>query len=392
MNIYIVKSGDTVSGIAQSTGISEEEIVYINQIAYPYLLAVGQALLLPGGTVGGIHSDGSGEEGGKDRRNAVMGGYAYPFIDEVTLSETLSYLTSVSVFSYGFRPDGTLVPPRTDDGKLIRSALDRGVKPILTLTPFDSQERFSTILITSMLHNPPARENLIRNLLAIMPEKQFAGVDLDFEFVRASDRDLYTAFTAELRGRMNEAGYTVSVALPPKISDEQAGLFYEGIDYAGLGAAADSVLLMTYEWGYAGSPPMAVAPLDQVRRVTEYAVTRISPVKISLGIPNYGYDWALSSGGDVPRARTVGNVEAVQQAAEKGAEIFFDETAQTPYYSYIEDGVTHEVWFEDVRSIAAKFSLIEEYGLRGAGYWQLMRLFRANWILAEDTFRIVGRQ
>ena len=191
---------------------------------------------------------------------------------------------------------------------------------------------------------------------------------------------------------MNEAGYTVSVALPPKISDDQAGLFYEGIDYAGLGAAADSVLLMTYEWGYAGSPPMAVAPLDQVRRVTEYAVTRISPAKIGLGIPNYGYDWTLPSGKDAPRARTVGNVEAVQQAAEKGAEIFFDETAQTPYYSYIEDGVTHEVWFEDVRSIAAKFSLIGEYGLRGAGYWQLMRLFRANGILAEDTFRIAGRQ
>lgn len=396
MNIYIVKPGDTVSGIAQASGISEEEIVYINQIAYPYLLAVGQALLLPGRSGGEAEAEAGGSENagetGDGRRSAVMGGYAYPFIDEVTLSETLSYLTSVSVFSYGFRPDGTLVPPRTDDGRLIRSALDRGVRPILTLTPFDAQERFSTILITSMLHNPPARENLIRNLLAIMPEKQFAGVDLDFEFVRASDRDLYTAFTAELRGRMNEAGYTVSVALPPKISDDQAGLFYEGIDYAGLGAAADSVLLMTYEWGYAGSPPMAVAPLDQVRRVTEYAVTRISPAKICLGIPNYGYDWTLPSGKDAPRVRTVGNVEAVQQAAEKGAEIFFDETAQTPYYSYIEDGVTHEVWFEDVRSIAAKFSLIGEYGLRGAGYWQLMRLFRANWILAEDTFRIAGRQ
>ena len=112
------------------------------------------------------------------------------------------------------------------------------------------------------------------------------------------------------------------------------------------------------------------------------------PAKICLGIPNYGYDWTLPSGKDAPRARTVGNVEAVQQAAEKGAEIFFDETAQTPYYSYIEDGVTPtRSWFEDVRSIAAKFSLIGEYGLRGAGYWQLMRLFRANWILAEDTFR-----
>ena len=228
MNIYIVKPGDTVGSIAQAAGTSEEEIVYINQIAYPYLLAVGQALLLPGSE--------RTEEDKNDRRVIGTGGYAYPFIDEATLSETLSYLTSISVFSYGFRPDGTLVPPQTDDTRLIRRALASGVRPILTLTPFDAQERFSSILITSMLHNPPARENLIRNLLAIMPEKQFAGVDLDFEFVRASDRDLYTAFASELRGRMNEAGYTVSAALAPKTSDDQAGLFYEGIDYAGLGA------------------------------------------------------------------------------------------------------------------------------------------------------------
>ena len=189
---------------------------------------------------------------------------------------------------------------------------------------------------------------------------------------------------------MNESGRTVSVALAPKTSDDQPGLLYEGKDYAGLGAAADSVLLMTYEWGHAYGPPMAVAPVDQVRRVVEYAVSRIDPAKINLGIPNYGYDWTLPFTEGAPRARTIGNIEAVQQAVEKGAEIYFDETAQAPYYFYVEDGVTHEVWFEDVRSISSKFALIEEFGLLGAGYWQLMRLFRANWILAAETFHIEG--
>ena len=49
---------------------------------------------------------------------------------------------------------------------------------------------------------------------------------------------------------MNPLGYKVSVALAPKISAEQAGLLYEGMDYGLLGANADSVFLMTYEWGY----------------------------------------------------------------------------------------------------------------------------------------------
>ena len=53
----------------------------------------------------------------------------------------------------------------------------------------------------------------------------------------------------------------------------------------------------------------------------------------------------------------------------------------SPYFRYWQYGVQHEVWFEDVRSIKAKFDLIKEYELSGVGYWQLMSLFRANWLM-----------
>lgn len=51
----------------------------------------------------------------------------------------------------------------------------------------------------------------------------------------------------------------------------------------------------------------------------------------------------------------------------------------------------HEVWFEDVRSLQAKFDLIRSYGLRGMGYWQIMQLFRANWLLLDYNFGIRKR-
>ncbi len=35
-----------------------------------------------------------------------------------------------------------------------------------------------------------------------------------------------------------------------------------------------------------------------------------------------------------------------------------------------------------------KFALLPEYGLRGMGYWQIMRFFRPNWLLLADTFQI----
>jgi len=131
---------------------------------------------------------------------------------------------------------------------------------------------------------------------------------------------------------------------------------------------------------------MAVAPINMVRRVVEYALTEIPVYKMSLGIPNYGYDWPLPYERGVSRAETISNLEAIQIAIENGAEIQFDEEAMTPYFRYWKFGVQHEVWFEDVRSYQAKFDLIKEYGLTGAGYWQLMQFFRANWLLLSQMF------
>lgn len=188
---------------------------------------------------------------------------------------------------------------------------------------------------------------------------------------------------------MNLFGYPVSVALAPKTRKDQQGLLYEGMDYGLLGQAANQVMLMTYEWGYTYGPPMAVAPFHMVRRVAEYALTEIPADRIILGVPNYGYDWPLPYERGSTRARTLGNVEAVQLAVSKGALIEFDEEAQSPYFHYLQDGVRHEVWFEDVRSYEAKFRLVRELNLKGVGFWQMMQLFRAGLLLARDRFRIL---
>ena len=134
---------------------------------------------------------------------------------------------------------------------------------------------------------------------------------------------------------------------------------------------------------------MAVAPINQVRKVVEYALTEIPAEKIDLGIPNYGYDWPLPYERGVTKATTIGNVQAVRIAVEQGVEIKFDSLAESPYFTYVENGISHEVWFEDVRSLQAKFNLIKEYSLRGCGYWQIMKWFRANWVLLRNQFYIM---
>ena len=379
MEIYVVKPGDTVDAIAASFGISVDALLYYNQIPYPYRLAVGQALLITNGAAPG------------EKRSITVNGYAYPFISPYVLRETLPFLTSLSVFSYGFTTEGDLIPPLLDDNFMIVLAKENSTSPIMTLTPFGPDGQFNNYLITSVINNPTAKANLINQIVEALPMRGFEGVDVDFEFILASDREAFAQFVSELRTAVNALGYPVSVALAPKTSDDQRGLLYEGKDYALLGEAADSVLLMTYEWGYTFGPPMAVAPVNKVREVVDYALTRIPAEKIDLGIPNYGYDWSLPYERGVTAAKTIGNIEAVQIAIDNNAEILFDEVAMTPYFNYTLNGILHEVWFEDVRSLREKFRVIEDYGLRGAGYWQIMQLFRANWTLLADTFNIRKR-
>lgn len=380
MEIYIVRPGDTVDAIADTHNVSAQSIIYNNQLPYPYPLAVGQALLL---------SEGSPSENPDGNPGAVTGGYAYPFISRWVLGQTLPYLSDLFIFSYGFTPEGELIPPALDDSFMVSMAKSFGTAPILTLTPFGPTGQFSNYLISQVVNNEAAKQTLIANLSAQIQERGFEGVDIDFEYILPEDKIPFAEFVRDVRTAINGLGYPVSVALAPKVSDSQTGLLYEGKDYGLLGEAADSVLLMTYEWGYTYGPPMAVAPLNKVRQVVEYALTKIPASKINLGIPNYGYDWTLPFVQGSSKATTIGNVQAVQIAIANDAAIQFDETAQSPYFQYVSEGLTHEVWFEDVRSLSAKFGLVKEYNLRGMGYWQVMQLFRANWLLLADTFTIL---
>lgn len=379
MEIYVVKPGDTVYSIAEFYGVDTGTIIYDNQLIQPYGLVIGQALLI---------------NNGRDYVDVGIrtNGYAYPFISNWVLENTLPFLSGLSVFSYGFTEDGELVSPVLNEDRMIKMAVSFGTLPILTLTPLDKNGVFNNNLISAIVRNPNKTETLINNLLDVMADKNYGGLDIDFEYIKAEDRDLFTEFVRKCANSMHENGYLISVALAPKTSANQQGLLYEGKDYKALGEIADSVLLMTYEWGYTYGPPMAVAPINQVRRVVEYAVTEISPLKIDLGIPNYGYDWPLPYERGITKAKTIGNIEAVRIAAENGVNIEFDETAQSPYFTYESNGVSHEVWFEDVRSIQKKFDLITEFGLHGAGYWNIMQFFRANWLLLENNFYIKSIQ
>lgn len=420
MPIHVVKSGETIYSIAQLYDVSADRIVYDNELAAQQNLVPGQALLIlmpsrvhivrEGQTVEQIAEEYSITvknlyqnnpfllnqtyllEGqslvisyeGEPLMQGRISGYAYPFIEPYILREVLLYIDEILIFSYGFTAEGELIPPQIDETWGIQEAWNQQVEPILVLTPFAETGTFNSGLIQILSENETVQDNLIENLLETVREKGYVGVDVDFEYIRPEDRVGYADFVNRLRETMNENGYRVSVALAPKTSSYQKGLLYEAIDYHLLGQSANTVFLMTYEWGYTYGPPLPVAPLPNVRQVLEYALTEIPKEKIVLGIPNYGYSWPLPYERGVTKARLIGNVEANVIAAERGVEIQYDERYQSPFFYYEIGGRRYEVWFEDVRSIYAKLQLAAEKDIRGVGYWNLMRPFRANWLLVNQ--------
>jgi spore germination protein len=256
------------------------------------------------------------------------------------------------------------------------------------LSTLTENGNFSADRALALFSSQTAQDTLIYNVERTITEKGYGGLDIDFEFIPGSAAADYAAFITKIRSRLSPLGYKVIAALAPKTRDDQPGVLYEGHDYALVGAAADAVLLMTYEWGYTYGPPMAVAPISAVRSVLDYAVSRIPPEKIYMGLPNYAYDWILPYKQGYSRATSIGNDEAVDIARRFGAEIKFDEMSKTPYFTYYDTGVTHEVWFEDVRSMQEKFRLIKEYGFLGGGYWNVMRKFTQGFLLQNTTFAL----
>jgi Predicted glycosyl hydrolase len=134
---------------------------------------------------------------------------------------------------------------------------------------------------------------------------------------------------------------------------------------------------------------MAVAPINEVRKVLNYALTVIPSKKIMMGMPLYGYDWTLpyTPGGEF--AESIGNQEAIDRAGKYNAVIKYDEKSQSPFYNYTDEkGRQHVVWFEDARSVEAKYKLASELALRGVSYWVLAQPFPQNWQVLDSMFKI----
>lgn len=369
---YVVREGQTLFSISQEYGVPLEEMLAANPELNPLNIQAGQIVRIP-----------VGEQ--QESYPAVVNGYAYPSITANALNCVLPFLTFLSPFSYTLTPEADLVAPQDED--LLYRSLRSGVMPLMVVTNlYDGG--FNTENLSAVLNDPTLSAKLIDGILREVKNKSYYGVNMDMEYISPDDRERYNEFLRQLAERLHESGYILTVALAPKISADQQGLLYEAHDYETQGQIADYVIIMTYEWGYTYGPPLAVSPKNEIRRVLDYAVTAIPPEKLLMSMPNYGYDWTLPYTRGTA-ARSVGLTEALELALQYGAEILFDEEAQTPYFYYTApDGMSHVVWFDDPRSIDSKLDLVREYSLAGVSWWTVNRCYVPAWLIMQDKFVI----
>jgi len=370
---HVVARGESIYSIARAYRVSVSAILSANpQITDPSRISVGQGITIPPLTI--------------NFGTTEVNGYAFPNIDREVLRKTLPHLTYLSIFSYQVKPDGSLntIP----DEPLIQAARAARVAPLMVVTNIEEGGSFNSDIAHAILTNETAQNNFVNNIIRNLREKNYYGLDIDFEYLYPYDRENYNNFLRRITRTLRPLGYSVTTALAPKLSATQQGVLYEAHDYPVHGALVDHVILMTYEWGFTYSPPMAVAPVNEVRKVLNYAVSAIPRRKIFMGIPNYGYDWTLPYRPGTA-ARTVSNTGAVDLARREGAVIRYHGTSQAPFFNYYDDnGRQHEVWFEDARSILAKLTLANEYRVGGLSYWTIGRYFPQNWLVLSSVYTI----
>jgi spore germination protein YaaH len=294
-----------------------------------------------------------------------------------------------------------------DDQTLKQFAKNRSLKVLPSLLTLSSW------LNHQVLTDEATAANAVDQIVSYTVAEDYDGFDLDLEGVDPADRDALSAFVASVGEALHANGKLLTLAIPPKDRDVTVG-WAGAYDYAALGAQADLITIMAYEYRGPFSGPGSVAPFDWVQRVTRFATNQISSEKVLLGLAFYGYDWNTTSGS----ARSIGFAQFAALAARYQAEVSFDAAQRSLTFEYegaagepppgvaaqtrpnhvitvrnpprcglqpppapppaarppappADTPQAHAVWLEDSTSAAARLDLATAYHTGGVATWRL---------------------
>jgi spore germination protein YaaH len=299
-------------------------------------------------------------------------------------------INEVIPFWYDVTSTGTLVPAQGISEMIAAGKLNLDYAQFVTdahrmgakVLPLVSNE-FNGNLIHQILSNAPLRNQHIQNIVQLVFENHYDGIDIDYEGMLGADRALYPEFLQELATQLHRKNKKLSVCVHAKTSEPGGWDAVIAQDYQAIGRYADTVRIMGYDFHYAGGDPGAIAPLDWVEKVLKFAVTKIPAEKISLGIPIYGINWYDRDTSGRVESLTRPNVglkdeeamylDAVVLAKQYHARIHFDEPGQSHWFTYTDasTGIKRTVWFESHFGFKSRWELAKQYKVAGISLWRI---------------------
>lgn len=215
---------------------------------------------------------------------------------------------------------------------------------------------------SSLLTTPQAVSALASTVVESVVDGGYSGVNLDFEGMRAADKDAYTAFVKTLSGALHSHNAQLMVDVVPHGSNG-VNRYSAAYDVPALGGAADFIDIMAYDQHGEGGSPGPVAGLDWVRAELAATTPGLAPSRTMLGVPLYGRTWTNGKGASA----TYADATAVLQTG--GGRVDYDFGAQTP--SIVAADGSSITYFDDADSLARKIALAHSQGLNGVAAWRL---------------------
>ena len=370
MEIYIVRPGDSLPSISRNFGLDAESIRQLNQLSDPRRLSPGLALLLD--TVNS-----------SPPVSAELCAAISTRAEEALLSELMPGLSWLCIQGCTPGPGGQ--PDMPEDRALLELAAANSVLPLLSITNM-AQGGFSALLAHRLLSDPKAVETFAAGLPELLEARGYRGAELNFQYLFSFDRESYSSFALMLSHTLHSAGLYLFVSLAPKTAATAESPLCAAHDYSALGRCADRVILLCHDWGGCYTAPQAISPADRTKAVLDYASAHIAPGKALLSLSSCGCSWNLPwRQGD--EGRLLPSRLAADMAISTGAEIKFDRTAQSPFFTCGAGTQRRIVWYEDPRSLRSRLRLAMDSGLAGLSLWPRDRLYRPGleFILSRCT-------
>ena len=234
---------------------------------------------------------------------------------------------------------------------------------------------------SKILNSYTLRTNLINSIVRLANTYNIDGINIDFENMNKSDKEMFSRFIIELKPKLQEAGKILSVDITAIDGGDD---WSECYDRNTIGNVADYVVFMGYDQYTSNSKKAGTtAGYNWIETNIKKLIEReeVKSEKIILAIPLYTRLWQEKDG--KLTSQTV-SMKEIDKTLPSDAQKTWNDELKQYYTEYTKNGTTYKMWIEDEESIKAKVSLVKTYNLAGVATWEKDREKESIWQVIKE--------